>query len=609
MLPADFLRLGFGKAKGLIALWRLDSKATSWVKPGDDRAVDQFVASVNSVPTDAYFGVGLMGAKQPGRGAAADVVAVPWLWADIDYAGKPTDAKAEHSKKKNYPTAEAAEKAIAAMPVPPSLRVLTGGGVHVYWLFDEIFKIETEADRTRIADAAKAWQGMLKARLIKLGGYGLDSTFDIARVLRLPGTRHTKHEAHTVRLDPDVDPERVTRYRFAEIERFLQQGAPVSAAVAPPKAGKGKPAKVAPSAAAIVYATTDSEPPGEKLYNLAEASQEFKALWDGKTTKPSPSEYDMSLANYAINAGWSDQEAAALLVAFARKKHPAHIEKLLRVTGGVQDYLKLTIGKAHDRRVVEVNAAAAEQAIDELAIEVRQAAKQNREPSREIVLSMLEKFLSVKVIGFRQTGRREEVYSLIVRLGERNVEVILGGASAIHSSPQRLCERLMAEAGRFVPVSKKLKSQWGAILAGLISIREFHDVQEAELADRVKELVEEHLLRHAGGFHAVDAEARAKFASQLKPFIEGTKLHVAGTALKKLATEVDRGIASSDLYIGLKQAGFAQTTIQIPARHTSKSYWVGDTAGFLVSSPPDPTPIEPGSELRRRAAFAGGSKK
>lgn len=605
MKPADFLRLGFGKSAGVMALWRLDTKSTTWIKAGDDRGVAKFVADCNDVPTDAYFAVGLMGARQNGRGAAKDVVAVPWLWADIDYAGKPTDASADHAKKKNYPTAEAAERALAMMPIAPSLRVQTGGGLHVYWLFDQPFEIKSEADRARIAETAKAWQGMLKARLIKLGGYGLDSTFDIARVLRLPGTRHTKHESHIVRVEPSVDPAKVVRYRFDEIEKFLQQGAPLAAAPAPTAKGKKPPAAVAVKPSAAVYATRDSEPPGEKLYNLAEASTEFKSLWDGKTSKPSPSEYDMSLANYAINAGWTDQEAAALLVAFARKKHPEHIDKLLRVTGGVQDYLKLTIGKAHDHRIVEANAAEADQAIDQLAIEVRSAAKRDREPDREIVLTTLAKFLGVKVIGFRQTGRREEVYSLIVRLGERNVEVILGGAAAIHSSPQRLCERLMAEAGRFVPVSKKLKSQWGAILAGLISIREFHDVQEAELADRVKELVEEYLARHSGGYHALDVEARAKYATQMKPFVEAEKLYVAGTALKKLAAEIDRGIATSDLYIGLKQAGFAQVTIQIPARHTSKSYWCGPAAGFLVSAPPDPSPIEPGSELRRRAAVGG----
>lgn len=591
MKPVEFLRALFGaEQQGVIALWRADTKATTWAKPGDDKQVAAFVARAVAGPFDAYFGACLMAKPTSGRGTLADVLVVPGVWADVDFAGKPNEGKP--NAKKNYPTPEAAAEAIAAMPAPPTLRVVTGGGVHVYWLFDRPFVIASDDDRARAAELVKSWQGMLKTKLLKLGGYGLDSTFDLPRVLRLPGTPHTKHAGKLVAVDPT--PGELVRYTFDAIEGFVQTGSilkPATPAAAGKKAKQPEPQALAVATPAVLYATATSEPPAVKLSNLITASPEFAELFQGRKTKPSPSEYDMCFANYAINAGWTDQEAAALLVAFAREKFPEHVAKLLRVTNGVQDYLKLTIGKAHDKRVVEASAQQNEQAIDALAVEVRAADREGRDVSRAMVLENVSKFLGVQVVGFRQTGRREELYSLLIKQGSQTVEIIVGNAGSIHSSPQRLCERLMAEAGKFVALSPKLRKEWGAIVSGLISIRDFHDVQEAELSDRVRALIEEHLSRHNGGYHVEDDTGRIKAALNGKPFIQQGKLFVAGPALKRLAGEIDRGIAGADLYVGLKQAGFAQSTIQIPSRHTSKSYWSNTAEGFCIAEPPDTKPI------------------
>lgn len=584
--------------QGVIALWRSDTKATIWAKPGDDKAVDKFATAAAAGPYDAYYSVCLMGKPAAGRGSVADVSSVPGVWADIDYASKPNEGKP--NAKKNYPPADVVDQVIAAMPAPPTLRVVTGGGVHVYWLFDKPFPIASDDDRARAGELVKAWQGMLKTKLLKLGGYGLDSTFDLARVLRIPGTPHTKHPGKLVAVEPPVKAGELARYTFEAIEGYVQTGSLLQPVPTPGAPKKAKPATPAPAAPVVAtYATATSEPPAVKLSNLMAASPEFCKLFQGKESKASPSEYDMALANYAINAGWSDQEAAALLVAFAREKFPDHVEKLLRVTNGVQDYLKLTVGKAHDKRVVDASAAKNDQAIDQLAVEVRAADREGRDVSRAIVLENVSSFLGVQVVGFRQTGRREELYSLLIKQHDKVLEVIIGNAGAIHSSPQRLCERLMAEAGRFVPVSGKLKKEWGAIVSGLIAIRDFHDVQEAELSDRVRSIIEEHLSRHSGGYHVEDDTGRIKAAMNARPFIADGKLYVMGSALKRLASEIDRGIAGADLYVGLKQSGFVQVTIQIPSRKTSRSYWANSADGFCIADAPDKTPVRE-ADLRSR---------
>jgi hypothetical protein len=369
--------------------------------------------------------------------------------------------------------------------------------------------------------------------------------------------------------------------------------------VRPSPAGPGAPTqaiKVPPpengrAASAAILATRESEPPSTKLYNLCQASPEFAKLWEGRDKKASPSEYDMSLANYAINAGWSDAEAAALLVAFAREHCASHVDKVLRVTNGVQDYLKLTIGKAHDKRQNNVSSVANDEAIEQLALEVRDATRAGRDPERALVLGKLSEFLGVSVVGFRQTGRREEVYSLLIKSGPRAQEIILGNAVAVLSGPERLQSRMMAESRRHFVVTKKLRQEWPSIVAGLIAIVEFHDIAEAELLDRVRHVIEQHLERETGGFHATTPELRVKYALKLQPFIEDGKLYVAGQAMKRLAVEVDKGIAGNDLYIGIKQLGFEQQTVQIPSKGTSKSYWRGDAAGYSVAALPDETPL------------------
>ena len=598
MKPADFLRALFGDyVAGSWGLWCLQTKATTWTKLGDDKNIAKFAAEAVAKNLDAYFPVCAMNPAKSGRGSEVDVVAMPGVWADVDFAGKPSDGKP--NAKQNYPTSEIADRAIANMPAAPTFRVTSGYGVHLYWLFDKPFLIASDADRARAKSLNQAWQGMFKAKLFKLGGYGLDSTHDLARVLRLPGTPHTKAK-RLVEVEPAADR---PRYAFEAIEAFVEHGILLKPATSTAtqatgsKKTKPAPAAATPAAPAVTtYATATSEPPAVKLSNLIAASPEFAKLWSGKESKASPSEYDMSLANYAINAGWTDQEAAALLVAFARERQPAHVEKLLRVTGGVQDYLKLTVGKAHDRRVTSAAVQANEQAIDVLAVEVRAAERENREVERHVVLENVSKFLGVQVVGFRQTGRREELYSLLLKQHGATVEVIIGNASSIHSSPQRMCERLMAEAGKFVPLSSKLKKEWGAIISGLIAIRDFHDVQEAELSDRVRTLIDEYLTRNHGGFHigkGADGEAsKAKRAMLGAPFILDDKLYCFGPALKKLAAEIDRGIAGADLYVGLKQSGFAQVNVQIPGRKTTRSYWVGSAEGYCISEPADPRPLQ-----------------
>jgi len=122
----------------------------------------QRLSDTNQMGWGAYFAVGL---RKPGlgrwkRGGAAEVVALPAFYTDIDDPTPATLMKLRGAR------------------LPPSVIVHSGGGYHAYWLLDE---------PTRDLHLARqVLQGL--ARIF--GGDGLSP----AQSLRLPGTVNHKPE-------------------------------------------------------------------------------------------------------------------------------------------------------------------------------------------------------------------------------------------------------------------------------------------------------------------------------------------------------------------------------------------------------------------------------
>jgi hypothetical protein len=140
--------------------------------------------------TDVYFGACLQDAaaeRRGERGSAATVTVVPGTWADIDIAGP-------GKKKIHAPSVDQVVAHLASrIEQRPSIALLTGGGLHLWWLFDEPMIISNEAERREAAELAQRWQARLRSVLAEKC-WELDSTHDLARVLRLPGTHNHKDE-------------------------------------------------------------------------------------------------------------------------------------------------------------------------------------------------------------------------------------------------------------------------------------------------------------------------------------------------------------------------------------------------------------------------------
>ena len=140
------------------------------------------------------------------RGKNHDVIAIPGLWLDLDY-----DSPGAHKVRHPLPPNEdAALSLLDAAPYKPSLIVNSGHGLQAYWLFKELARFDTEDDREEFGRLCRGWQQIFQ-HVGRDHRWHVDSTADLARVLRIPGTRNLKtdqarevtvREANDFRYDP-----------------------------------------------------------------------------------------------------------------------------------------------------------------------------------------------------------------------------------------------------------------------------------------------------------------------------------------------------------------------------------------------------------------------
>src|SRR5215218_3093332 len=122
------------------------------------------------------------------RGGESDSLALPFLWADLDFGT--VGHKPANGSLPLPPTAEDALKIIADLPTP-SLIVHSGGGLYPIWQFDQPVMI-TDDNRADVKALSMRWQTIIHDAAERLGwSYG-SGVGDLARVLRLPGTINRK---------------------------------------------------------------------------------------------------------------------------------------------------------------------------------------------------------------------------------------------------------------------------------------------------------------------------------------------------------------------------------------------------------------------------------
>lgn len=201
-----FLHALYGdEAPGFIVLWVNPHKDSYWAPAKDMRRVARGAIRLSD-NANTYFGIGLhpeaLGPKQ--RGEASGVTAIPGFWMDADVLGP------AHKAPDLPPSIDEVLAIINSLPQLPSAIVDSGHGLQAWWLFKELWLLESDEERKQAQQLIRRFQRWLQ-RKAREKGYRLDNTSDLARVLRVPGTINRK---------PNLPPVPVKRLHLDESIRY-----------------------------------------------------------------------------------------------------------------------------------------------------------------------------------------------------------------------------------------------------------------------------------------------------------------------------------------------------------------------------------------------------
>jgi hypothetical protein len=285
---------------------------------------------------DVYVAVGLSGSSPgPTRSKAAEVAGLPGLYLDIDI-----DSGDDTHQKKNLPKSlDEAIRVSELCGITPSVIVHSGNGIHCWYLFDKVKAIDSVAENARAQKLSEMFARTVNTLVAKNenGGYAIDSVYDLARVLRIPGTSNFKSDPPKPVQALKAIQNPSERYDFEQLYQIFVTDNKIIPQTSTPLFGEQKfgvieGGKAGPACSEKIQQCLDglvfdqkANPPFELFLDIQEIlAPEFGLTFNKQRDDldggdGSASAYDMSLTNMAVRAGWSDQEICNLLIAFRRK--------------------------------------------------------------------------------------------------------------------------------------------------------------------------------------------------------------------------------------------------------------------------------------------------
>lgn len=366
---------GFKPENLNILIWQKKGKKSYWFTD-----IDKIVNYLekNKDQSDIYMGVGLS-SKDYGlknRCPADQIAGITGFWADID-------VQDEVHKKKNLPAS--IDEAKNLFPCEPTCVVHSGHGIQAWWLFREPWVFENDDERLKAQAMCETWHRQILDRA-KARDWTVDATFDLSRILRIPGTKNLKNkdDVRDVKL---IASNWTLRYEPDDLVPSIV-------------IEKGKKENIKTDR---IVLRPDAAPPTEKWEALMSAEPKFKKSWnhDRKDlSDQSPSSYDFSLASIAFQADWTDQEIVDLLIAH-RRKHKADLK--LRKDYYLRTLEKLKLERKHQEKINEAlethnkRATEIKVALANAKVTLIEAENNGAILEREEILKELEKILGVRI--------------------------------------------------------------------------------------------------------------------------------------------------------------------------------------------------------------------
>jgi len=434
-----------------ILLWTIDhagKKQSYWYQD-----CNQIANAVSLMTTrNVYVGMGTS-AKDYGeklRAKESQIIGIPGLWCDIDYGNE------GHTKTNNPPSLDDARSLLSDMPLQPTMIVSSGHGLHAYWQFDTWFPIALDADRVKAKALETRWLALLSERA-KARGWQVDSVQDLPRVLRIPGSINNKTSdplpCDLITLSPD------NRYSIATIEAAIPASIPT---VAKPIRSTISN-KIAPDSH-ITIPTGIIKLDHERMERLLDDKKFTRSLERKRTDlkDTSDSAYEMSLVNFALMDGWSDQETVNLCI-YWRKKHGLAIDK------HPVEYYTRTLQNVHNDILAKIADDNKLETIKEIA---KNTISDMSDEERATRLTYLRDILEIPITRVVMLNSDPHEYSIETEIG-----VIKMGDVDNLMSFTRCNNRIADSIKRSLPT--KIKKSWDDVRMLLITTRVEIEMQDA----------------------------------------------------------------------------------------------------------------------------------
>lgn len=497
-------------------------------------------------------------------GAAETAVVFPGVWLDIDMASP-------HRKKDSARLPQTEEDCTELMDrigLLPSVVLRSGYGLQPWWLLKEPLRIVDRAAHRRAAMLSEAFTRRAVALARDLG-WELDAKFSLATILRLPGTWNRKGgQARPVEIESFPG----APYRMEELEESC--GAHLDECFAKWSSESGVQV-------GAMRVAGGAEPPTEKLTALLCNDARFRRTWEKKRGRDlkdhSQSGYEMSLANAAAEAEWSDQEIADLLIAHARIREGKPPEG--------PNYYRITIGKARMSTAARRERAEKKEEDEERReAEIRAAVQEGRES----ILALLRERLSVPLEGFVQTGSDPATYYLMI---EGHGRILIGTTDDVLHSSRKVRSAVAENTGRIIPKPKA--EEWETTVGLLFQVVEREEIMDLRRAEETRNWIGTYLdeqpsLAEAEAASQEEKEAYKIAFSLKQPFRENgsVALH-AGELLKHIKIGEFAPLGIRELRLRLNELGFhsKKFTERVGKRVVGQNYWIGSVAetGVTVS--------------------------
>lgn len=504
-----------------VQLWRKRDK-TTFRFAELDQATEWILDNQDS---DCYVAAGLSshnGGPTRSRTKSDEVIGIPGVWADIDINGGP-DGKTGAAPDRDEALA------LAHSLIEPTFVVNSGYGLQAWWLFaDGVWSFADDVEREEAAALVEGFHTALKEEATDRG-IKIDSTFDLARLMRVPGGVNCKGASPVpVTLLDDGGP-RYTRQQIEKVCCGRQEKV------------AGLDGRARPDGLVI---RSDASPPWEKLMMLSDVDDGFKRTWEhlpqAKSKTWSLSEYEYSLTNSFVAAGWKDQEICDALVYHRLKYQPGDPKGKNR-----SDRIAWTIAKIRRELRRDEKEAEAANAIDELA-----AAE---DLSRDDTLHLFNTVLGGPTIrSLVQYGRDPDTCRYELEMVEGD-PIPMGAAKNVITQ-DKFRERFMA-ATQFVP--RKLKSdKWDNIVAALVKAARVHEEKDDTRAWQCWQWVNSYVERRYSTDKDLACQSNDPFEADR--FIHVPLAPFQGYVRKVLGERVDQ----ADLRQHLRAAGFERRDVE-----------------------------------------------